>query len=145
MNFDHFTDRARQVVAVAESEARHLGHNYVGTEHLALALAFEVTVLESVNISTTEVRDQVRDIIGQGQYAPAGEIGYSGRARRVLTDLAQREALNLGDNYVSPEHILLGLIREGDGVAAQVLTALGADLTGTRRQLAERHQKGRTR
>ena len=130
--FERFTDRARRVVVLAQEEARMLNHNYIGTEHILLGLIHEgegvaAKALESLGISLDAVRQQVEEIIGQGQQAPSGHIPFTPRAKKVL-ELSLREALQLGHGYVGTEHILLGLIREGDGVAAQVLVKLGADL-----------------
>ena len=123
--FERFTDRARRVVVLAQEEARMLNHNYIGTEHILLGLIHEgegvaAKALESLGISLDAVRQQVEEIIGQGQQAPSGHIPFTPRAKKVL-ELSLREALQLGHNYIGTEHILLGLIREGEGVAAQVL------------------------
>ncbi|MDR1293427.1 MAG: AAA family ATPase, partial [Bifidobacteriaceae bacterium] len=140
--FERFTDRARRVIVLAQEEARLLNHNYLGTEHILLGLIHEgegvaAKALESMNISLEAVRAQVQDIIGEGQQAPSGShIPFTPRAKRVL-ELTLREALQLGHNYIGTEHILLGLIREGEGVAAQVLTKLGADLARVRQQVIE--------
>jgi ATP-dependent Clp protease ATP-binding subunit ClpC len=139
--FERFTDRARRVVVLAQEEARVLNHNYIGTEHLLLGLIHEgegvaAKALESVGISLDAVRQQVEEIIGQGQQAPLGHIPFTPRAKKVL-ELADREARALGHAYVGTEHILLGLIREGDGVAAQVLVNLGADLNRVRQQVIQ--------
>ena len=139
--FERFTDRARRVVVLAQEEARMLNHNYIGTEHILLGLIHEgegvaAKALESMNISLQAVRDQVQDIIGKGQTAPAGHIPFTPRAKKVL-ELSLREALQLGHNYIGTEHILLGLIREGEGVAAQVLQKLGADLNRVRQQVIQ--------
>ncbi len=139
--FERFTDRARRVVVLAQEEARMLNHNYIGTEHLLLGLIHEgegvaAKALESMNISLEAVRSQVEDIIGQGQAAPTGHIPFTPRAKKVL-ELSLREALQLGHNYIGTEHILLGLIREGEGVAAQVLQKLGADLGRVRQQVIQ--------
>ena len=130
--FEKFTDKARRVVVLAQEEAKLLKHNYIGTEHILLGLIHEgegvaAKALESLNISLDAVREQVQDIIGQGQQQPTGHIPFTPRAKKVL-ELSLREALQLGHNYIGTEHILLGLIREGEGVAAQVLVKLGADL-----------------
>ena len=135
--FERFTDRARRVVVLAQEEARMLNHNYIGTEHILLGLIHEgegvaAKALESLGISLEAVRSQVEEIIGQGQAAPTGHIPFTPRAKKVL-ELSLREALQLGHNYIGTEHILLGLIREGEGVAAQVLQKLGADLNRVRR------------
>ncbi|MEV8148243.1 ATP-dependent Clp protease ATP-binding subunit [Arthrobacter sp. NPDC080073] len=137
--FERFTDRARRVVVLAQEEARMLNHNYIGTEHILLGLIQEgegvaAKALESMNISLDGVREQVQEIIGQGRQAPSGHIPFTPRAKKVL-ELALREALQLGHNYIGTEHILLGLIREGEGVAAQVLVKLGADLGRVRQQV----------
>src|SRR5690625_4953751 len=132
--FERFTDRARRVVVLAQEEARMLNHNYIGTEHILLGLIHEgdgvaAKALESLNISLEAVRAQVQEIIGEGQQAPTGHIPFTPRAKKVL-ELSLREALQLGHNYIGTEHILLGLIREGEGIAAQVLTKLGATSRG---------------
>ncbi|MDQ3105992.1 MAG: ATP-dependent Clp protease ATP-binding subunit [Actinomycetota bacterium] len=139
--FERFTDRARRVVVLAQEEARMLSHNYIGTEHILLGLIHEgegvaAKALESLGISLEAVRAQVEDIIGQGQQAPSGHIPFTPRAKKVL-ELSLREALQLGHNYIGTEHILLGLIREGEGVAAQVLVKLGADLNRVRQQVIQ--------
>jgi ATP-dependent Clp protease ATP-binding subunit ClpC len=139
--FERFTDRARRVVVLAQEEARMLNHNYIGTEHILLGLIHEgegvaAKALESLGISLEAVRQQVEEIIGQGQQAPSGHIPFTPRAKKVL-ELSLREALQLGHNYIGTEHILLGLIREGDGVAAQVLVKLGADLNRVRQQVIQ--------
>ncbi len=137
--FERFTDRARRVVVLAQEEARMLSHNYIGTEHILLGLIHEgegvaAKALEQLDISLEAVRGKVEDIIGQGQQAPSGHIPFTPRAKKVL-ELSLREALQLGHNYIGTEHILLGLIREGEGVAAQVLVSLGADLNRVRQQV----------
>jgi ATP-dependent Clp protease ATP-binding subunit ClpC len=129
--FERFTDRARRVVVLAQEEARMLNHNYIGTEHILLGLVHEgegvaARALESIGVALAGVRQQIEEIIGQGQQAPGGSIPFTPRAKKVL-ELSLREALRLGHNYIGTEHILLGLVREGDGVAAQVLVKLGAD------------------
>src|SRR5215217_6178818 len=139
--FERFTDRARRVVVLAQEEARMLSHNYIGTEHILLGLIHEgdgiaAKALESLGISLEGVRAQVEEIIGQGQQAPSGHIPFTPRAKKVL-ELSLREALELGHNYIGTEHILLGLIREGEGVAAQVLQKLGADLNRVRQQVIQ--------
>ncbi len=139
--FERFTDRARRVVVLAQEEARMLNHNYIGTEHILLGLIHEgegvaAKALESLGISLEAVRSQVEEIIGQGQQAPSGHIPFTPRAKKVL-ELSLREALQLGHNYIGTEHILLGLIREGEGVAAQVLAKLGADLARVRQQVIQ--------
>ncbi|QCU76860.1 ATP-dependent Clp protease ATP-binding subunit [Citricoccus sp. SGAir0253] len=147
--FERFTDRARRVVVLAQEEARMLNHSYIGTEHILLGLIHEgegvaAKALESLNISLGAVREQVQEIIGQGQQTPSGHIPFTPRAKKVL-ELSLREALQLGHNYIGTEHILLGLIREGEGVAAQVLVKLGADLNRVRQtviQLLSGYQGG---
>ncbi len=139
--FERFTDRARRVVVLAQEEARMLNHNYIGTEPILLGLIHEgegvaAKALESLGISLEGVRAQVEEIIGQGQQAPSGHIPFTPRAKKVL-ELSLREALQLGHNYIGTEHILLGLIREGEGVAAQVLVKLGADLNRVRQQVIQ--------
>ncbi len=139
--FERFTDRARRVVVLAQEEARLLNHNYIGTEHILLGLIHEgegvaAKALESLSISLEAVRSQVEDIIGQGGSSPSGHIPFTPRAKKVL-ELSLREALQLGHNYIGTEHILLGLIREGEGVAAQVLVKLGADLSRVRQQVIQ--------
>ena len=122
-------------------QARMLSHNYIGTEHILLGLIHEgegvaAKALESLDISLEAVRAQVEEIIGQGQQAPSGHIPFTPRAKKVL-ELSLREALQLGHSYIGTEHILLGLIREGEGVAAQVLQKLGADLNRVRQQVIQ--------
>ena len=139
--FERFTDRARRVVVLAQEEARLLNHNYIGTEHILLGLLNEgegiaAKALESLGISLNAVREQVVEIIGQGQQAPTGHIPFTPRAKKVL-ELSLREALQLGHNYIGTEHILLGLIREGEGVAAQVLQKLGAELQKVRQTVIQ--------
>src|SRR5674536_76041 len=139
--FERFTDRARRVVVLAQDEARMLNHNYIGTEHLLLGLIHEgegvaAKALESLGISLEAVREQVEEIIGQGQQAPTGHIPFTPRAKKVL-ELSLREALQINHTYIGTEHILLGLIREGEGVAAQVLVKLGADLNRVRQQVIQ--------
>ncbi|MCG7431856.1 ATP-dependent Clp protease ATP-binding subunit [Kocuria indica] len=129
--FERFTDRARRVVVLAQEEARMLNHNYIGTEHLLLGLIHEgegvaAKALESMGITLSAAREQVQDIIGPGQQAPSGHIPFTPRAKKVL-EHSLREALQLGHNYIGTEHILLGIIRAGEGVASQVLVKLGAD------------------
>ncbi|MGA8519510.1 MAG: ATP-dependent Clp protease ATP-binding subunit [Pseudonocardiaceae bacterium] len=129
------------MVVLAQEEARMLNHNYIGTEHILLGLIHEgegvaAKALESLGIALEGVRQQVEEIIGQGQQAPSGHIPFTPRAKKVL-ELSLREALQLGHNYIGTEHILLGLIREGEGVAAQVLVKLGADLNRVRQQVLQ--------
>ena len=137
--FERFTDRARRVIVLAQEEAKLLKHNYIGTEHILLGLIHEgegiaAKALEGMDISLEGVREQVVDIIGEGQQAPTGHIPFTPRAKKVL-ELSLREALQLGHTYIGTEHILLGLIREGEGVAAQVLVKLGADLGRVRQEV----------
>jgi len=139
--FERFTDRARAAVVGAQDEARALRHNYIGTEHILLGLLREgegvaAKTLQALGISLETVRQQVEEIIGQGQQALSGHIPFTPRAKKSL-ELSLREALQLGHNYIGTEHILLGLIREGDGVAAQVLVRLGADLNRVRQQVIQ--------
>jgi ATP-dependent Clp protease ATP-binding subunit ClpC len=134
--FERFTDRARRVVVLAQEESRMLNHNYIGTEHILLGLAHEgegvaAIALAELDISLESVREKVLEIVGPGEETPTGHIPFTPRAKKVL-ELALREALQLGHNYIGTEHILLGLIREAEGVAAQVLTSLGADLEKVR-------------
>jgi len=137
--FERFTDRARRVVVLAQEEAGRLNHNYIGTEHLLLGLIHEgegiaARALESLGIRLEVVRAEVEEIIGRGSEPPAGRIPFTPRAKKVL-ELSLREALQLSHSYIGTEHILLGLIREGEGVAAQVLVTLGADLARVRGQV----------
>ena len=139
--FERFTDRARQAVSLAQEEAKRLDHGYIGTEHVMLGLIRQTDgvaarALESLGISLDGVRQQVEEIIGRGQQTPSGHIKFTPRAKMVL-ELSLRESLQLGHNYIGTEHILLGLIREGDGVAAQVLVQLGADLNRVRQQVIQ--------
>jgi ATP-dependent Clp protease ATP-binding subunit ClpA len=139
--FERFTDRARRVVVLAQEEARLLDHNYIGTEHILLGLIHEgegvaARALEGLGVSLGEVRRQVEDMIGQGGGTPVGHIPFTPRAKKVL-ELSLREALQLGHNYIGTEHVLLGLVREGEGVAAQVLLRLGADLQRVRQAVIQ--------
>jgi ATP-dependent Clp protease ATP-binding subunit ClpC len=139
--FERFTDGSRRVVVLAQEEAKMLNHDYVGTEHILLGLLDEgdglaARSLESLGISLDAVRQQVEEIIGRGQQAPSGHIPFTPRAKKVL-ELSLSESLRLGHGYIGTEHILLGLIREGDGVAAQVLVKLGADLNRVREQVLQ--------
>ena len=139
--FEKFTDKARRVVVLAQEEAKLLNHNYIGTEHILLGLIHEgegvaAKALEALGINLEQVREQVQEIIGQGQQAPTGHIPFTPRAKKVL-ELSLREALQLGHSYIGTEHLLLGLIREGEGVAAQVLTKLGADTNKVRQQVIQ--------
>jgi ATP-dependent Clp protease ATP-binding subunit ClpC len=139
--FERFTDRGRRVVVLAQEEGRMLNHNYIGTEHILLGLIREgdgvaAKALESLGISLDAVRQQVGEIIGRGEKEPSGHIPFTKRAKKVL-ELSLRESMQLGHNYIGTEHILLGLIREGDGVAARVLVKLGADLNRVRQQVIQ--------
>jgi ATP-dependent Clp protease ATP-binding subunit ClpC len=137
--FERFTDRARRVVVLAQDEARLLNHDYIGTEHILLGLVHEgegvaAKAMAAMGISLEAVRQQVEQIIGRGQQAPSGHIPFTPRAKKVL-ELSLRESLQLGHDYIGTEHILLGLLREGEGVAAQVLVRLGADLNRVRQEV----------
>jgi ATP-dependent Clp protease ATP-binding subunit ClpC len=139
--FERFTNRARRVVVLAQEEARLLNHNYIGTEHILLGLIHEgegvaAKALEALDVSLEAVRAQVEEIIGQGQSAPTGHIPFTPRAKKVL-ELSLREAKQLRCNYIGTEHILLGLVREGEGVAAHVLVKLGGDLPRVRHQVIQ--------
>ncbi|MDK8476229.1 MULTISPECIES: ATP-dependent Clp protease ATP-binding subunit [unclassified Corynebacterium] len=139
--FERFTDRARRVIVLAQEEARMLNHNYIGTEHILLGLIHEgegvaAKALESMGISLEDVRREVEEIIGQGSQPHTGHIPFTPRAKKVL-ELSLREGLQMGHKYIGTEFLLLGLIREGDGVAAQVLTKLGADLPRVRQQVIQ--------
>jgi ATP-dependent Clp protease ATP-binding subunit ClpC len=139
--FERFTDRARRVVVLAQEEARLLNHNYIGTEHILLGLVREgdgvaARALESLGISLKAVRQLVEQIIGRGQEPTSGHIPFTPRAKKVL-ELSLREAHQLGHNYIGTEHILLGLLREGEGVAAQVLVRLGAELNRARGEVIQ--------
>jgi ATP-dependent Clp protease ATP-binding subunit ClpC len=139
--FERFTDRARRVVVLAQEEARILGHDYVGTEHLLLGLVHEghgvaAKALESLGISLDGVRQRVEESVGRGQQAPSGHIPFTAQAKDVLR-LSLEESKGLQHDYVGTEHILLGLIRQGDGAAARVLAGLGANLTGVREQVIQ--------
>jgi ATP-dependent Clp protease ATP-binding subunit ClpC len=129
--FERFTERARKVVVLAQEEARHFNHNYIGTEHLLLGLLREdegvaARALGSLNVTLDEVREQVESIVGYGEEGTGGQAPFTPRSKKVL-ELALREALQLGHNYIGTEHILLGLVRESEGVAARVLSNLGVD------------------
>ena len=151
--FERFTERARQVVVLAQDEARALKHNYIGTEHILLGLLREeeglaARVLESLDITVEEVRAQVARIVGQGDEVTTGQIPFTPRAKKVL-ELALREALSLGHNYIGTEHILLGLVRENEGVAARILLDFDADAEKIRNEIIRmlsgpgRRQSGR--
>jgi ATP-dependent Clp protease ATP-binding subunit ClpC len=139
--FERFTDRARRVVVLAQQEARDLDHNYIGTEHILLALLDEgqgvaAKALTAMGISQDAARQRVEEVIGRGQGASPGHIPFTPRAKKVL-ELSLRQALQLGHHYIGTEHILLGVIAEGDGVGAHVLVDLGADLDRTRQQVVQ--------
>jgi ATP-dependent Clp protease ATP-binding subunit ClpC len=139
--FERFTDRARRVVVLAQEEARLLDHNYIGTEHILLGLIHEgegaaAKALESLGVGLQPVREQVEKMIGRGKKQPSGHIPFTPRAKKVL-ELSLREALELGHNYIGSEHILLGLLREGEGVAVQIIVRLGADLHQLRQQVIQ--------
>src|SRR6202158_863049 len=139
--FERFTDRARRVLVLAQEEARLLNHNFIGTEHILLGLIHEgegvaAKALESLGISLEAVREKVEETIGPAGSSTTGSPPFTPRAKKVL-ELSLREALQLGHNYIGTEHILLGLIREGEGVAAQVLVKLGADLSRVRQQVIQ--------
>jgi ATP-dependent Clp protease ATP-binding subunit ClpC len=139
--FERFTDRARRVVVLAQEEARMLDHNYIGTEHILLGLIHEgegvaAQALDALGISLPDARRDIEEIIGKGQAAPKGHIPFTPRAKKVL-ELSLREALQLSHNYIGTEHILLGLVREGEGVAAQVLQKRGADLNRVRQAVIQ--------
>jgi ATP-dependent Clp protease ATP-binding subunit ClpC len=139
--FERFTDRGRLVVILAQKEARMLNHNYIGTEHMLLGLIHEgegvaAKSLESLGISLEGARSQVEEIVDQGQQAPPDNIPFTPRAKKML-ELSLREAAQLGHDYIGTEHILLGLIREGEGIAAQVLVELGAELTRVRQEVIQ--------
>jgi ATP-dependent Clp protease ATP-binding subunit ClpA len=134
--FERFTDRARRVVVLAQEDAREFKHNYIGSEHLLLGLVHEgegvaAQALDSLGVSLTAVRSQLEEIIGHGQSDHPGHIPFAPRAKKVL-ELSLREALQLGHNYIGTEHLLLALVREGEGIGAQILGNLGADLQQTR-------------
>jgi ATP-dependent Clp protease ATP-binding subunit ClpA len=142
--FERFTDRARQTVVLAQEEARRLGHSYIGTEHLLLGLLREgegvaAQAIGRMGISLADVRSDVVRIIGEASESPSGHIPFTPRSKKVL-ELSLREAMQLGHNYIGTEHILLGLVREGEGVAAQVLVARGADLKRVRATVLEELQ-----
>jgi ATP-dependent Clp protease ATP-binding subunit ClpC len=139
--FERFTDRARRTVVFAQEEARLLNHNYIGTEHILLGLLREeegvaAKALTTLGVSLEAVRRDVGEIVGRGSEVPRGHIPFTPRAKKVL-ELSLREALQLGHNYIGTEHILLGLIREGEGVAARVLQKLGADLNRVRQTVVQ--------
>jgi ATP-dependent Clp protease ATP-binding subunit ClpC len=139
--FERFTDRARLVVVQAQEEARTLNHDYIGTEHILLGLVHEgkgagVKALESLGISLDAVQQKVQEVVSQGEHTPSGHIPFTPQAKKVL-ELTLPESRALGHHYIGTEHILLGLIREGHGVAAQVLARLGADLDAARQHVVQ--------
>jgi len=139
--FERFTDRARRTVVFAQEEARFLNHNYIGTEHILLGLlrvedGLAAMALTSLGVSLEAARGRVEEIVGRGHAMVQGHIPFTPRSKKVL-ELSLREALQLGHNYIGTEHILLGLIREGEGVAAQVLRKLGADLNRVRQTVVQ--------
>ena len=137
--FERFTDEGRRVIVLAQEEARMLNHNYIGTEHFLLGLihgGVAGTVLASLGVSLEGVRRRVEELVGHGNVAASGHIPFTPRAKRVL-ELALKESLHLGHTYIGSEHLLLGIIREGEGVAAQVLTQLGVELDAARRAVLE--------
>jgi ATP-dependent Clp protease ATP-binding subunit ClpA len=144
--FEKFSDRARRVVVLSQEEARLLNHNYIGTEHILLGLVHEgegvaARALGSLNIRLDAVRREVEQIIGQGGSSPSEHIPFTPRAKKVL-ELSLREAIQLGHNYIGTEHILLGVVREGEGVACQVLVKLGASLPKVRARVLQLAAKG---
>ena len=137
--FERFTDRARRVVVLAQEEARLLNHSYIGTEHILLGLIHEgegvaAKALESLSISLEAVRNQVEEIIGQGGSSPSGHIPFTPRAKKVL-ELSLREAIRLRQNFIAPEHILLGILREGEGLAMLIMRDKGVDFDRLRADL----------
>ena len=146
--FERFTERARKVVVLAQEEARHFNHNYIGTEHLLLGLLREdegvaARALASLNVTLDEVREQVESIVGYGEEGSGGQAPFTPRSKKVL-ELALREALQLGHNYIGTEHILLGLVRESEGVAARVLSNLDVDPDKVRREVVRMLGGGRS-
>jgi ATP-dependent Clp protease ATP-binding subunit ClpC len=137
--FERFTERARQVVVLAQAEAKAFKHNYIGTEHLLLGLLREeeglaARVLDSLDVELDEVRAQVVRIVGEGDEVVAGQIPFTPRAKKIL-EWSLREALELGHNYIGTEHVLLGLVRENEGVAVEVLNGFGADAEKVRGEI----------
>jgi ATP-dependent Clp protease ATP-binding subunit ClpC len=144
--FERFTDRARRVVVLAQEEARRLNHNYIGTEHLLLGMIREgegvaARALSSMGISLDHARREVESVIGRGDHPQAGHIPFTPRSKKVL-ELSLRESQQLGHHYIGTEHLLLGMVREGEGVAAQVLVKLGAELDRVREQVIESLREG---
>jgi ATP-dependent Clp protease ATP-binding subunit ClpC len=145
--FERFTDRARRVVVLAQEEARMLDHNYIGTEHILLGLIHEgqgvaARALTALGISLHETRQAVEEIIGRGTQMPSGHIPFTPRSKKVL-ELSLREALSLGSDYIGTEHVLLALLREGDGVGAQILVGAGVSLSQARQQIINLLHQGR--
>jgi ATP-dependent Clp protease ATP-binding subunit ClpC len=139
--FERFTDRARRVVVLSQTEARRLDHDRVGTEHILLGLLAEgdglaAQALDSAGIELESVRQQIEAVVGRGESPPSQHLPFTPRAKKVL-ELSLREALELGYDYIGTEHILLGLLREGEGLAAKVLVELGADLPRLRGRVLE--------
>lgn len=138
--FERFSDRARRSVVLAQEEARLLNHPYIGTEHLLLGLmgaqGIAALILTNHGVDIDYLRERVREIIGEGVESPSGHIPFTPRGKKVF-EVSLREAIGLGHNYIGTEHLLLGLIREGEGVAAQILAALGIDLERTRHAVRE--------
>jgi ATP-dependent Clp protease ATP-binding subunit ClpC len=137
--FERFTERSRQVVVLAQDEARRLRHNYIGTEHILLGLlrdqeGLAARVLDSFQVTVEEVRAQVARIVGEGEEVTTGQIPFTPRTKKVL-ELSLREALSLGHNYIGTEHILLGIVRENEGVAARILLDFGADAETVRNEV----------
>jgi ATP-dependent Clp protease ATP-binding subunit ClpC len=137
--FERFTDRARRVVVLAQEESRLLSHNYIGTEHLLLGLLAEregiaARALESLNVTLEAAREQVEEIIGPGQQQPHGHIPFTPRAKKIL-ELSLREALTMGSEVIDTQHLLLGLVDEGDGVGAQILRRFGATAQTVREEV----------
>jgi ATP-dependent Clp protease ATP-binding subunit ClpC len=145
--FERFTDRARRMVVLAQEEARMLDHNWIGTEHILLGLVHEgegvaAKALTALGITLAAMRQAVEDIIGRGAEPPAGHIPFTPRSKKVL-ELSLREALSLGSDYIGTEHVLLALLREGDGVGAQILVGAGVDLNRARQQVINLLHAGR--
>src|SRR5919201_2579252 len=139
--FDRFTEGARHVVVFAQDEARELRHNYIGTEHVLLGLlrdeeGLAARVLESLHVTLEDVRTRAAQIVGQGEEVTTGQIPFTPRAKKVL-ELAMREALGLGHNYIGTEHVLLGIARENEGVASRILLELGVDAEPVRSTVIE--------
>ena len=144
--FERFTDRARRVIVLAQEEARMLDHNYIGTEHILLGLIHEgqgvaARALTALGISLYATRQAVEDIIGRGTQAPSGHIPFTPRSKKIL-ELSLREALNLGSDSIGTEHVLLALLREGDGVGAQILVGAGVGLNRARQQIIDLLHQG---